>query len=106
MCSSDLIRHDQGAADIAGRTDRAEDVARAIALILRLAWTCAFFGPLINQAVLLADAGFVLEPNLNGSALGQTPSYRRQLLAEALFLKASSTSSSCFGCRGRGERCA
>jgi hypothetical protein len=42
-------------------------------LILRLAWTCAFFGPLINQAVLLADARFVLEPNLNGSALGQIP---------------------------------
>jgi hypothetical protein len=66
------IRHDQGAADVAGRTDRAEDVARSIALILRLAWTCTFFGPLINQAVFLPDARFVLEPDLNGSALGQS----------------------------------
>ena len=45
-------------------TDRAEDVGRGGALIARSAWACAALGPPACDFVLLADACFVLEPNL------------------------------------------
>ena len=45
--------HDQGRAGAALRTDGAEEIGVFVALVLRLAWTAAGLGPLVDLAVLL-----------------------------------------------------
>jgi hypothetical protein len=45
-----------------GRTDRAKEIGVLVALIGGLTRTRSTPRPLAHQAVLLADAGFVLEP--------------------------------------------
>ena len=45
------------------RTNRAEDVRRRRALILRRGRSCAAFGPSARDLVLLADARFIGEPD-------------------------------------------
>ena len=48
-----------------GWADGTEQVGAFIALVGGLDGSCATLGPLTDEAVLLADAGFVLEPDLD-----------------------------------------
>src|SRR5271165_719749 len=48
-----------------GRAYRAEEVGVFVALVGRLARTCSASRPLPHEAVLLADARFVLEPDFD-----------------------------------------
>jgi hypothetical protein len=50
--------------DASGGTNGAEEIGALIALIGRLAGPRSSPGPLPHEAVLLADAGFILEPDL------------------------------------------
>lgn len=61
----------QSSAGAALWADGSEDVGVLIALIGRQAWPCAFPSPNADLSVLLADARFVLEPNLYRFAFGQ-----------------------------------
>jgi len=54
----------QRGAGAPGRADGAEQVGVLVALVGRLSGTCSASGPLPDLAVLLAYAGFVLEPDL------------------------------------------
>src|SRR5215204_4347923 len=58
----------QGGTRAAGRADGAEQVRAFIALVGRLSWPRSALRPLPHEAVLLADAGLVLEPDLDGLA--------------------------------------
>jgi hypothetical protein len=55
-------------AGAAGRADGAEQVGALVALVGGLAGPRSAPGPLPHEAVLLADAGLVLEPDLDGFA--------------------------------------
>ncbi len=55
---------DEARADPSGRTDGAEDIGRTGALILGRRGPRSPFRPAPSDLVLLADPGFVLEPNL------------------------------------------
>lgn len=57
-------KHKRGT-HVARRTDRAEQIGVGITLILRLARTRPLLGPLVDQAVLLPDPHFILEPDLD-----------------------------------------
>jgi hypothetical protein len=61
----------QPCSDAPRRADGAEQVGALVALVGRLTRPCSTPGPLPDNAVLLADAGLVLEPDLDGLALGQ-----------------------------------
>ena len=54
--------HDKGGADVASRTDRAEDIGPGIARVLHPTRTVAFIGPNIGESSLLSDARLVLPP--------------------------------------------
>lgn len=58
--------------------------------------------PDAHPPVLLPDAGFVLEPDLDLRVLRQVCYVRRQRVGE-VFLNASITCGSCAGCCGRPE---
>jgi len=58
----------QGRTDAPGRADSAEDINRAGPLILGSRRARSPFRPAPCDLVLLADPGFVLEPNLYGRA--------------------------------------
>lgn len=79
--------------DAAGRADRAEQIGVVIALVGRLPRPCSAPGPLSNLAVLLADAGLVLKPNLDRRRLRQSFEMSLQRARE-VFLKASMIRSS------------
>ena len=66
---------------------------RFVALVGRLPRSRAAPGPLPHDAVLLADAGLVLEPDLDRLALGQVGKVRAQRARE-VFLYASTISPS------------
>ena len=66
-----------------------EDIGRLRPLILRRRGPRSALGPAPRNLVLLADAGFVLEPDLYGRALREGGADRCQLGSEAPFLKAS-----------------
>ena len=55
---------DEARTDPSGRTDGAEDIGRTGALILGRRGPRSPFRPAPGDLVLLADPGFVLEPNL------------------------------------------
>ena len=55
----------QRRADAAGRADRAEQIGVVVALVGGLAWPRSAPRPLPHEAVLLADPGFVLEPDFD-----------------------------------------
>ena len=57
-------------ADAPCRADRAEQVGALVALVGRLDRPRAAPGPLAHEAVLLADAGFVLKPDLDPLTAG------------------------------------
>src|ERR1700690_681100 len=61
------------------RTDRAEDVGPLGSLIVRRAGPCSALGPTARDLVLLANPGFVLEPELDLYA-------RREALADCFDL--------------------
>jgi hypothetical protein len=60
----------EGRADTSGGADGAEQIRVLVALIGRLGGSCSTLRPLPDEAVLLADAGFILEPDLDRLALG------------------------------------
>src|SRR6516164_1824552 len=57
-------KHERGAG-VARRADRAEHIGVGVTLVLGLARPRALLGPLIDQAVLLPDPHFILEPDLD-----------------------------------------
>jgi len=59
-----------------GRTDRAKQIGVFVALIGGLTRTCSTPSPLADQAILLADAGFVLEPDFDGRSRWQISQMR------------------------------
>ena len=79
-------------------------VGAFVALIGGLAWARAAPRPLPHEAVLLADAGFVLEPDLDRLAFRQAGAVSVQRRGE-VFLKAATVSSSLAGWRGRALTC-
>ena len=93
-------RQDERRANAASQPDGAEQIGALVALVGGLARPCAGSRPLAHQAVLLADACFVLEPDLNGRALRQMRRVRLQRGRE-VFLNAAMMRSSCLGCCGR-----
>jgi hypothetical protein len=74
------------------RTDRTEDIGPFGALIARCAGPGSAPGPAARDLVLLADAGFVLEPEFDLYARFETLSDRFDLGRE-VFLKASTANS-------------
>lgn len=71
-----------------GGADGAEEVGVLVALVGRLARAGATPGPLPDYAVLLADPGFILKPDLDGLSLRQ-PGQMRLQRAREVFLNAS-----------------
>ena len=69
-------------ADAARRADGAEQIGVVVALVGRLARPGSPSGPLPDLAVLLADAGLVLEPDLDGRSRRQIGQMRLQRRAE------------------------
>jgi PHP family Zn ribbon phosphoesterase len=76
------------------RTDRAEDIDPFGALIVRCAGPCSAPGPTARDLVLLADPGFVLEPEFDLYARFETLTDRFDLGGE-VFLNASTANSFC-----------
>ena len=93
-------RQHQGRAGIAGRADGAEQVGGFVTLICGLAWPGALSGPDAGAAILLADARFVLKPNLYCLACGHMAQVGSEDVGE-VFLNAFNISGSCLGCCGR-----
>lgn len=77
-----------------GRADRAEDVGRLGALIVRGRRPRTAQGPTPGDLVLLADPGLVLEPDLYALARRLAGRDRRQAGGE-VFLKAAAASGFC-----------
>ena len=73
----DIGQSQRGALSFGG-TDRAEEIGVYIALIGGLARTRSALRPLPHEAVLLADAGFVLEPDFDGRLRRQIGQMRLQ----------------------------
>ena len=86
------------------RTDGAKEIGTLVALVRGLDRPRSPPGPLSDKAVLLADAGLVLEPDLDLPLARHAPEMCRKRPAE-VFLKAAMTSPSCLGCRGRALIC-
>ena len=59
------LGQDQADAEIARRTDGAEEIGRCMALIARHGGAGPLAGPEIGQAALLADAGLILPPEFD-----------------------------------------
>src|SRR5215212_10111030 len=98
------VGHGERRASAARRADGAEQVGAFVALIGGLARARAAPRPLPHEAVLLADAGFVLEPDLDRLAFRQAGAVSVQRRGE-VFLKAATVSSSLAGWRGRALTC-
>ena len=96
------VRQHQGGAGVARGADRAEDVGRAIALVLHHPRPHAALEPAADHAALLAYAGLVLEPDLDPLGLGLVGRDLRKRGGEAFFLNASWAARSVSACRGRG----
>ena len=90
----------QSRSDAASWADRAEQIGVVVALIGGLSGSRSTPGPLADEAVLLADSGFILEPDFDRRRLGDPleMSFQR---AREVFLNASTIRSSCAGWRGR-----
>lgn len=83
----------QPSSGAACRADGAEQIGAFVALVCRLTGPRAAPGPLPHDTVLLADAGFVLEPDLDRLALRQVGEVGAQRARE-VFLYASTISPS------------
>ena len=86
--------------DASGGTNGAKEIGAFVALIGGLARPRSSPGPLAHEAVLLADAGFILKPDLDRRRRRQTVEMGAQRARE-VFLKASTIRSSWAGWRGR-----
>ena len=95
-------RQHQCGADAARRTDGAEQIGRGVALIARRTRAAALVGPDVGQASLLADACFILPPQLDRLAPSMLGKGRGDQLGE-VFSCASWAAMSCSGWRGRTE---
>jgi hypothetical protein len=87
---------DDGGTDGTGRTDCAEEIGRVMAIVANCRWAAAAQRPLIRQRAFLADAGFILEPDLDrlaGRARRQGCSYENG----EVFLKAACAAPSFWG---------
>ena len=82
------------------RANRPEQIGVFVALISRLAWPRPGFRPLTDDSVLLADPGFILEPDFNRRCLRHALKMCAQRARE-VFLNASTISPCCAGCLGR-----
>ena len=71
--------------DASGGTNGAEEIGAFVTLIGRLARPRSAPGPLTHEAVLLADAGFVLEPDLDWRRGRQAVEMGAQRLREILW---------------------
>lgn len=67
------------------RADRAEEIGVLVALIGGLTWTRPPLRPLAHKAVLLADTGFILEPDFDGRLLRQFGKMRVQHRLEVFY---------------------
>ena len=85
------FRQDQCRAFAEHRTYGAEDIGALVALVGRQARPRAFLGPNSGAAVLLANAGFVLEPDFNAPPFRQMAYVSLERGGE-VFLKSSMTS--------------
>ena len=94
----------QACADAAHGADGAKQIGALVALIGGLRGPRSAPRPLSHAAVLLADARFVLEPDLDAFAARYAAEMRREDARE-VFLKAAMVSPSCFGCLGRPLTC-
>ena len=79
-----------------GGEGREEKGGVVVALIGGLSWSCSAPGPLADEAVLLADPGFVLEPDFDRRRLGQPCEMSFQRTRE-VFLNPSTIRSSWAG---------
>ena len=77
--------------DAARRADGAEQIGVVVALVGGLARPRSAPGPLAHEAVLLADAGFVLEPDFDRRRLGRPSRWALSARGE-VFLNASTIS--------------
>ena len=91
---------DQGRADAPGRTDGAEDIGRAGALVSGCRGARSALRPAPGDLVLLADPGFVLEPDLYRCCWWEAIADFRHAGGE-VFLNAIIASGSCAWWRGR-----
>ena len=85
--------------DTASRTDRAKQIGVVVALVGALSGARSTPGPLADEAILLANSGFILEPDLDRRRLGDALEMSLQRARE-VFLNASTIRSSCAGWRG------
>src|SRR5207344_901636 len=92
-------RHDEACCDTTLRTGRAEQVGPVVASVMRRAGPRSTLGPDAGQRALLADPGFILEPNFDRLAFGAVRDLRCDCRGE-VFLNASWASSSACGWRG------
>ena len=83
----------QGRSDTPSWADRAEQIGVVVALIGGLSGPRSTPGPLADEAVLLADPGFILEPDFDRRRLGEPceMSFQR---AREVFLNPSTIRSS------------
>src|ERR1700690_2147738 len=75
----------QSRSDTASRTDRAEQIGVVVALVGGLSGPRSTPGPLADQAVLLANSGFILEPDFDRRRLGDTFEMSPQRAREVFF---------------------
>lgn len=97
-------RQSQSCSYTALRADGAEQIGAVVTLIGRLPGPRAAPSPLPHLAILLADAGFILEPDFDRRRLRQIGDMRRQRGRE-VFLKAAMIAASWAGWRGLAEIC-
>ena len=83
----------EGRPDAAGRADRAEQIGVVVALVGGLSGPRSTPGPLADEAVLLANSGFILEPDFDRRRLGDAFEMSPQRARE-VFLNASTIRSS------------
>jgi hypothetical protein len=95
------VRGDQALGLAGGRTNRGEDLQALEAALLRRPRPRTFVGPDRRQRALLAEAGFVLEPDFDLLAGLPGGDFRDDL--GGFFLNASCAAGSASGCWGRGR---
>jgi hypothetical protein len=91
-------------ADAAGWANRSEQIGVFVALICGLARPRSASGPLPDLAILLANAGLVLEPDFDRRRFRHAVEMGAQRAREVL-LNASTIRSSSAGCRGLALMC-
>jgi hypothetical protein len=98
------IRQREGRPNAAGGADRAKQIGVVVALVGGLPWPRSTPGPLADEAILLADPGFVLEPDFDRRRLWQFVEMSLPRARE-VFLNASTICSSWAGWRGLALMC-